>query len=158
MLPVAVVDSVLPVVAVDSVPVAVLPVAVVASVVVVVVVVSVVVAVVVSAVAVASLVEVVAVPPVVVVASAVAAIDRSKCTVSLWRFGGSGSFFRNIFPSSCASCAIATSLAAGCRISPVKNVSVIFIGFSRTCNCILNHSNSFRNSGIIGSNIWLGCG
>lgn len=149
MLPVAVVDSVLPVVAVDSVPVAVLPVAVVASVVVVVVV---------SAVAVASLVEVVAVPPVVVVASAVAAIDRSKCTVSLWRFGGSGSFFRNIFPSSCASCAIATSLAAGCRISPVKNVSVIFIGFSRTCNCILNHSNSFRNSGIIGSNIWLGCG
>lgn len=116
-----VVDSVLPVVAVDSVAVAVLPVAVVASVVVVVVV-----AVVVSAVAVASLVEVVAVLPVVVVASAVAAIDQSKCTVSLWRFGGSGSFFRNIFPSSCASCAIATSLAAGCRISPVKNVSVIF--------------------------------
>jgi hypothetical protein len=26
-------------------------------------------------------------------------------------------------------CAIATSLAAGCRISPVKNVSVIFLFF-----------------------------
>lgn len=89
---VAVVDSVLPVVAVDSVPVAVLPVAVVASAVAVVVVVSVVVAVVVSAVAVASLVEVVAVPLVVVVASAVAAIDRSNVLSLYGVLGDLGAF------------------------------------------------------------------
>jgi hypothetical protein len=100
---------VLPAVAVDSVlvvaplVVVVLPVAAVDSVLPVVVA-SVVVASVVVAAAAASLV--VAALLVAAAASAVVAIDPMYCL--FMAFGGSGSFFRNIFPSSCASCAMAT--------------------------------------------------
>lgn len=97
---------VLPAVAVDSAPVAVVvvvdvvvpPVAVVAS--------AVVVVVVSPAAAAAAASLVVAVVLVAAVASVAVAIDPMYCL--FMAFGGSGSFFRNIFPSSCASCAIAT--------------------------------------------------